>query len=85
MCYNARYSGSNKQVPGATTVCTKKRAALVSRTWESLTEVTFELRLKKKSDDRDGEESQTDDVAKHRQCLGARDWGVAGDGICGLI
>lgn len=55
MYYDTTYSGSDKRVPGATAVRIKQRSVLVSRTWKSLTEVTFELRLKKESDDGDGE------------------------------
>lgn len=55
MYYDTTYSGTDKQVPGATAVGIKPRSVLVSRTWKSLTEVTFELRLRKESDDGDRE------------------------------
>lgn len=64
MYYNTRYSGSNKEVPDAIAVQIKGTSLLVSRTWENLTEVTFELRLNNELDDNGiGRELQTNGVA----------------------
>lgn len=64
MYYNIRYSGSNKEVSDAIAVQIKGTSLLVSRTWENLTEVTFELRLNNELDDNGiGRELQTNGVA----------------------
>lgn len=64
MYYNIRYSGSNKEVSDAIAVQIKGTSLLVSRTWENLTEVTFELRLNNEFDDNGiGRELQTNGVA----------------------